>query len=104
MYWEYHDNLFRNQTRWAPSTSPSGMFAEYAEQLGLDRGAFESCLNSDRHAEVVTANMELGNQLGVNGTPTIYVEQGGSARRVGNDLQALRAYIDGILAEADEGA
>jgi protein-disulfide isomerase len=74
-------------------------FVEYAETLGLDRGEFDSCVNSDRHAELVTANMELGNQLGVNQTPTIYVEQGGSARRVGPDFQTLSQYIEGILSE-----
>jgi protein-disulfide isomerase len=98
-YWEYHDNLFRNQARWAPMTSPIDAFVDYAETLGLDRGEFASCLNSDRHAELVTANMELGNQLGVNGTPTIYVEQGGAARRVGPDFQALSAYLEAVLAE-----
>jgi len=103
MYWEYHDNLFRNQGRWAPLTNPVSTFVEYAETLGLDRGEFASCVNSDRHAELVTANMELGNQLGVNQTPTIYVEQGGSARRVGPDFQTLSQYIESILSEETGG-
>ncbi|HUP51207.1 MAG TPA: thioredoxin domain-containing protein [Longimicrobiales bacterium] len=103
MYWEYHDNLFRNQARWAPLTNPVSTFVEYAETLGLDRGEFASCVNSDRHAELVTANMELGNQLGVNQTPTIYVEQGGSARRVGPDFQTLSQYIESILSEETGG-
>ena len=102
MYWEYHDNLFRNQARWAPMTSPASTFIDYAEALGLDRGEFASCLNSDRHAELVTANMELGNQLGVRETPTIFVEQGGAARQVGAGLRTLSDYIDGILAERAE--
>lgn len=103
MYWEYHDDLFRNQARWAPLTNPVSTFVEYAETLGLDEGDFRSCLNSDRHAELVTANMELGNQLGVNGTPSIYVEQGGSARRVGADFQTLSRYIESILSEETSG-
>ena len=103
MYWEYHDNLFRNQARWAPLTNPVSTFVEYAETLGLNGGDFRSCLNSDRHAELVTANMELGNQLGVNGTPSIYVEQGGSARRVGADFQTLSQYIESILSEETDG-
>lgn len=98
-YWEYHDNLFRNQARWAPMTSPASTFIDYAETLGLDRGAFASCLNSDRHAELVTANMELGNRLNVRGTPTIFVEQGGAARPIGPDFQTIKEYVDGILAE-----
>jgi len=99
MYWEYHDNLYRNQARWAPMTSPVSTFVDYAETLGLDGGDFSSCLNSDRHADLVTANLELGNQLGVNQTPTIYVEQGGTARRVGPDYATLSQYVDEILAE-----
>ena len=99
MYWEYHDNLFRNQARWAAMTSPAATFVDYAETLGLDADEFSSCLHSDRHAELVTANLELGNQLGVRGTPTIYVEQGGSARQISPDPQAIGSYIDGILAE-----
>ena len=98
-YWEYHDNLFRNQARWAPMTSPASTFIDYAETLGLDRGEFASCLNSDRHAELVTANMELGNRLNVRGTPTIFVEQGGSARPINAEFQSIKEYVDRILAE-----
>ena len=96
-YWEYHDNLFRNQARWAAMTAPASTFVDYAETLGLDGGDFSACLNSDRHAELVTANMELGNQLGVNGTPTIYVEQGGTARRIGSDFATISEYVEGVL-------
>lgn len=102
-YWEYHDNLYRNQVRWAGTTNPVGLFVDYAATLGLDRGAFEDCVNSDRHAELVSANLELGNQLGVGGTPTILIEYNGSVRQVGNDFGAIREYIDGLLA-ASEGA
>ena len=102
-YWEYHDNLFRNQARWAPMTNPIDAFVDYAEQLELDAGEFRACVNSDRHAVLVSANLELGNQLGVNSTPTIYVEQGGSARRVGADFATLSSYIEGILAEETTG-
>jgi protein-disulfide isomerase len=102
-YWEYHDNLFRNQSRWAALTAPASTFVEYAETLGLDRGTFSSCLNSAQHAELVTANMELGNVLGVNGTPTIYVEHGGSARRVPGDYMSISTYIETLLAEVPGG-
>ena len=99
MYWEYHDNLYRNQARWATSTDAAGTFTEYATTLGLNEGDFESCLNSDRHAEVVTANMELGMQLGVRGTPTIIVEQGGVPRNVLDwSFEGLQSYVDELLA------
>lgn len=98
-YWEYHDNLFRNQARWAVLSDAVGTFVEYAEGLAMDGDAFGSCLRSDRHAELVSANMELGMQLGVGGTPTIIVEHRGVPRNIRNwDFPSLQAYIDGLLA------
>jgi protein-disulfide isomerase len=103
-YWEYHDNLYRNQARWALLTSPASTYVDYAETLGLDDGSFASCLNSDQHAALVTANMELGNQLRVSGTPTILVEQGGSARIVPSTFDGISSYIETLLAEGAGGA
>lgn len=98
-YWEYHDLLFRNQARWAPLQSAVSTFVDYAEELALDGGAFQSCLESDQHADVVTANMELGMQLGVRGTPTILIEQGGAVRNMSNfDWPTLQQYLDEVTA------
>jgi len=97
-FWPYHDMLFQNQANWSPSAAPpTGAFASYAEQIGLDRGEFSSCLNSDRHAETVSANYELGRQLGVGGTPTVYVSQGqGMAANVTrwSDFTAFQEVIE----------
>jgi protein-disulfide isomerase len=103
-YWEYHDNLYRNQVRWAASANPAGIFVDYAGTLGLNEGAFEDCLNSDEHAAVVSANLELGNQLGVGGTPTILIEHNGTVRQVGYDFASIQEYIDGLLAGPADGA
>lgn len=83
-YFAYHDLLFRNQQRWALEGNPAGHFNDMAEELGLDEAAFRSCLESDRFADVVTANRRLGERLGVGGTPTLFVHGGqGPARRLG---------------------
>lgn len=75
-YWPFHDELFRRQSEWARQADPFSAFVGYAGDLGLDRSAFRSCLGSDRHADVVTANLRLGEQLGVTGTPTLFVSTG----------------------------
>jgi protein-disulfide isomerase len=73
-FWEFHDVLFARQSEWTFAGSPPvAQFTEYAGAVGVDTNAFESCLESDMHAEVVTANRKLGEQLGVGGTPTVYV-------------------------------
>jgi protein-disulfide isomerase len=82
-YWTYHDELFRQQNRWTAERSPAGLFVDYAVSLGLDEDEFGSCLRSDRYADVITANLELGRQLGVSGTPTFMVSSGqGMATRL----------------------
>ena len=83
-YFDYHDALFRTQQEWSPSGNPAGAFVDLADDLGLDTSEFRSCLQSDRYADVVTANLTLGQRLGVSGTPTIFVHDGqGPARRLG---------------------
>ena len=70
----------------------------------MDTGAFERCVNSDKHADAVTAGRELAEQLGLEGTPTIMVGLAkGMPRRLGDDVsfKAVRALVDQVLAEAD---
>ena len=104
MFWEFHDELFRNQARWAVDPAPAGRFAEYAESVGMNEGEFSSCVNSDAHAELVTANMQLGQVMGVNGTPTIFVNVRGQRTRQtpGFDIQSIQTTIDLMLAEAEQ--
>ncbi len=97
MFWEYHDELFRQQARWSGEVNAAGSFTDYAGDVGLDTGAFSACLNSDRHADVVTANMQLGQRMGVNSTPTILVNNGRQTRRAPSfDLPSIQAAIDAV--------
>ncbi len=100
-YWPYHDLLFRNQGSWSPSpAAPIGDFESYAEQIGLDEREFGSCLNSDRHADVVTANLELGMQLQVSGTPTLMVGAPGvGAQRVArwSQFEGIQEVVESVL-------
>lgn len=97
MFWEYHDALFRNQPRWSTEPSPAGSFEGYADDVGLDEDEFSGCLNSDKHADRVTANMTLGQMMGVTGTPTILVNNGTDTRRApGFDFQSIAATIDAM--------
>ena len=88
-YWPYHDRLFASQSEWSGQSDPFSSFVGYAADLGLNRGDFRSCLGSDEHAEVVSANIELGRRLGVSGTPGIFLGTGeGGGERVEEWLPA----------------
>ena len=83
-YFDYHDVVYRTFDDWVLQRSAAGHFRDLADDIGLDTDAFEECLNSDRFADVVTANITLGQRLGVPGTPGIFVHHGmGSAQRLG---------------------
>ena len=102
MYWEYHDELFRNQAAWSRSSdAPLGLFEDYAASVGLEATQFRGCLRSDEHALTVSANLRLGELLGVGGTPTVMVSSGdGNARRLqDNSFAGIRTVVDEILAE-----
>lgn len=89
-YWEYHAQLFSRQSDWAfQRSAPLAKFKGYATDVGLDQTAFESCLQSDKYAETVTANAHLAQQLGVNGTPTVII----NGRRVEPRYDAIAAVI-----------
>jgi protein-disulfide isomerase len=106
LFWAYHDELFRNQSAWSFAAAPPvGAFEDYAAQVGLDQGEFRSCLRSDAYADVVTANMQLGQGLGVPSTPTVLVTRGNGevhqveAATIGEMYPEIQALVERLQAE-----
>ena len=73
-YWEMHDYLFANQSRWSGQENPVAAFVELAGELNLDKDALTTCVESGRYQQLVQANAMEGQILGVTGTPTFFVE------------------------------
>ncbi|HUQ86317.1 MAG TPA: thioredoxin domain-containing protein [Vicinamibacterales bacterium] len=67
-YWEMHDAMFANQRALEVPA-----LKQTARAIGLDGGSFDQCLESGKWAATVTAGSELGEKMGVNSTPTLYV-------------------------------
>jgi protein-disulfide isomerase len=44
-----------------------------AEKLGMDKKQFSDCLNSEKFASQVNAEIAEGNRFGVNSTPIFFV-------------------------------
>jgi protein-disulfide isomerase len=67
-YWEMHDAMFANQRALQVPA-----LKQAARALGIDGEKFDQCLDSGKHTANVRADYELGEKMGVNSTPTIYI-------------------------------
>jgi protein-disulfide isomerase len=82
-FWEYQDELYREQRDWSSLTDARNAFGAAAGVIGLDPVDFRACLGSELHTDVVDANRELARRLGIRTTPTIVISQrGGETREV----------------------
>ncbi|MBA2713218.1 MAG: thioredoxin domain-containing protein [Rubrobacteraceae bacterium] len=68
-FWEYHDLLYDNQ---ASGYSDENLLS-YAKEAGLDTRRFEDDYESARYAGLVQADFQRGQNIGVNGTPTFFI-------------------------------
>ena len=67
-FWPYHDRLFADQSKLA-----GGDLKASAAALGLDAARFNACVDSHKFKARVDADMQAGNEAGVNGTPAFFI-------------------------------
>ncbi len=67
-YWEMHDRLFANQ-----QALEVPELKQHAVALGLQAATFDQCLDSGKHAGIVAADLDEGRKLGIESTPTLFV-------------------------------
>jgi len=70
-FWGYHDKLFAHQENLSKKD-----LIRYARELNLDEVKFTACLDSKAKSKIVRTDMAEGNRLGVNATPTFFVDGG----------------------------
>ncbi|VXC16516.1 DsbA family protein [Arthrobacter sp. 8AJ] len=73
-YQQMAAKLFENQSQWAGSQqSQAPLFRTYAGQLGLDLAQFDAVVADQKTEDRILADIADGNALGVNGTPTFFL-------------------------------
>jgi protein-disulfide isomerase len=72
-FWEYHDILYANWNGENQGAFSDSRLVDFATALGLNVKDFEACMDEGRYVEEVQASFELGNQMGVQGTPSVFV-------------------------------
>jgi len=96
-FWEMHDKIFENQDFWAESDKALDSFLKYAKDLNLDVKKFEEDIKSNQILEKINRDINDGNDLGVNSTPTFFINQ---KKIVGYlSLEEFKKIIDQKLSE-----
>ena len=83
-FWEYHDRLFENYDR-----LDDQKFREIARELNHDMEKFEKDLNDPVTILRVNKDAQLGQSVGVGGTPTVFINGSIAKARTLEDFQAI---------------
>lgn len=105
-FWEMHDKLYETQSEWSSATASqrSNLFQNYAISLGLNPTKFSDALNSSSSGvlQKIRFDQALGNKVGVDATPTLFLNGKSLNDQLGNDLTSgngdkLRQLINAEL-------
>jgi len=70
-FWFFHDYIYENLELYPNLTTER--VKEIASDVGLDREAFDSCLDSGQYREFATQAIRQAQAAGVRGTPTFFI-------------------------------
>jgi len=87
--------MFDTQLQWGEKTvSQAPLFRGYAETLGLDMDAFDEAIADPATEERVSQDFDEGLELGVEGTPTFFLD--GEQVEV-TSLEQFTSLVDGAV-------
>lgn len=97
-YWEMHDMLYdsANWQAWTPASDPNSYFDSYAQQLGLNVDQFKKDFASSKVNDLITADMNAGNKLNIQGTPTFFLD--GKQVQISNTVESFKKVLDAEIA------
>lgn len=72
-FWAMQDQLFTNQQAWSQNPNYRQLWLDYANKIGLDAARFQSDMAGIAAKGRVQQDLDRGKGLGVNSTPSVYV-------------------------------
>ena len=72
-FWEMHSILYANWNGENRGAFNDRRLQAMAESIGLDTDAFNACFDANKYEAEIQADFDLGEQMGVTGTPTVFV-------------------------------
>jgi protein-disulfide isomerase len=93
-FWEMYDTLYARQAEWSGSTLALDNFITYAASLGLNTDEFRTAVTSGKFIDKIEADIAAARALGVNSTPTFFVN---GIRSVGVPNAQFEALVSSEL-------
>jgi protein-disulfide isomerase len=93
-FWPMYDKLFANQQALSPAD-----FEKYATEIGLDMAKFKAAVADPKTKATVEADMKLGNNFGVGGTPAFFIN--GHAFSGAYPIESFKMAIDEEIKKVD---
>lgn len=72
-FFEMHNLIFERQQNWSTSNSAQDIFESYAQEIGLDMEQYRNDYADPATRAVINADIAVGRELGVTGTPTFFI-------------------------------
>jgi len=98
-YWEMHEILYNNQTKWdtLKGEDRTKEFVSYAKELNLDVDKFQNDMSLDSINKKINFDVAQGKKINVNGTPTLVLNGQILSNEIWSDDAKLRKEIDSKL-------
>ncbi len=87
MFWKLHDLLFANQRELSPEKIDA-----LAKEAGVDMAKLEAARKDGKHEAFIKKVIEIGNAIGVRGTPSVYIN--------GRKFEPMSGYTPDAFGEA----
>lgn len=96
-FWEMYDVLYREQAAWSKAPDTRELFESYAGTIGLNVDQFKKDLDGEQAKARVDSDQARAESLGINVTPTIYIN-GQPVDPKDKNPEGVRAAINAALA------
>ena len=97
-FWDMHSILYANWNGENRGALSNRQLQAMAESIGLDMDAFNSCFSANKYEDEIQADFDLGKEMGVSGTPTVFVD--GRPLVQGNQVPSYEQIAEAVNAIA----
>jgi len=98
-FWQYHDILFANRIGENVGAFTVIRLEAFADQLGLDIGRFNSCLEDETYLEQLGLDIQAGIEAGINSTPSFLIN--GELARGALPFENFQSIFEALKAEEE---